>query len=115
MDAENITNGQLRELISEKGITTDNITQSQLNELHRHLSICLLQSGCFKNQFQMDGRKGHPYMTCSSHYFNKREAVSFNSDGFIGFAGWASTNNVIPIRQGVLNWLDELTNKPEGS
>ena len=54
-----------------------------------------------------------PYQTCSTDQWEGREAVSFNRDGFIGFAGWADSSNVRPILDGVEKWLDFLaTEKP---
>jgi hypothetical protein len=38
--------------------------------------------------------------------WDKRECVSFNTDGFIGFAGWADNNNIIPILNAVGLWVD---------
>lgn len=42
-------------------------------------------------------------------YFKKREAISFNRDGFIGVAGWASQDNVEPIIEGVLKWIQDIS------
>lgn len=40
-----------------------------------------------------------------------REAISFNRDGFIGFAGWADDTNVQPFLRAfvrwALEWMDE--------
>lgn len=44
-------------------------------------------------------------------YFKNREAVSFNYDGFIGFAGWADDKNVQPILSGFYCWIDEWLGK----
>lgn len=45
-------------------------------------------------------------LTCRSYYFNKREAVTFNDSGFIGFAGWADDTNVQPILIAFAKWVD---------
>jgi hypothetical protein len=45
---------------------------------------------------------------CSAFYFERREAVSFNRDGFIGFAGWSDDTNVQPILRGFLAWIGEM-------
>lgn len=37
------------------------------------------------------------FIRVDSHYFEGREAISFNRDGFIGFAGWADDTNVKPF------------------
>lgn len=44
-------------------------------------------------------------------YFEKRECISFNQDGFIGFAGWASDKNVKPIIKGFIKWLKDIERK----
>ena len=38
---------------------------------------------------------------------NGREAISFNSDGFIGFCGWADTQNSQPFLNAFRRWLTE--------
>lgn len=48
------------------------------------------------------------FLYMNSHYFEKRECISFNRDGFIGFAGWADTGNSNPIRRAFLAWCDSL-------
>lgn len=45
------------------------------------------------------------YLQCRSYYFRDREAVSFNGNGFIGFAGWADEENVQPILRGFCTWV----------
>lgn len=54
--------------------------------------------------------KGLKYaaITVSGSYFDKREGITFNQDGFIGFAGWASSNNVKPFVDAFEKWLDWL-------
>ena len=50
------------------------------------------------------------FLTVSAHYFANRECISFNRDGFIGFAGWADQGNVNPILRAFLKWCDLLKN-----
>ena len=45
------------------------------------------------------------FIYCKADNFDKREAVSFNTDGFIGFAGWASSNNTAPILEAFVKWV----------
>lgn len=47
------------------------------------------------------------YLFCDASYFKGREAISFNADGFIGFCGWADSNNSIPFVAAFCRWLDE--------
>lgn len=46
------------------------------------------------------------FLYVNSHYFEQRECISFNADGFIGFAGWADQGNVNPILRAFLKWCD---------
>lgn len=48
------------------------------------------------------------YLYLNSHYFTRRECISFNRDGFIGFAGWADQGNTNPILRAFLEWCDTL-------
>ncbi|MBD9539963.1 hypothetical protein IB276_10920 [Ensifer sp. ENS04] len=47
-------------------------------------------------------------LQCRAYYFKNREAVTFNGNGFIGFAGWSDETNVQPILSGFMKWLDAL-------
>ncbi|WP_342512819.1 hypothetical protein MKY34_19770 [Sporosarcina sp. FSL K6-1522] len=42
------------------------------------------------------------------YYFSRREAITFNSDGFIGFAGWACDYNKTPFVSAFGKWIDWL-------
>jgi hypothetical protein len=44
------------------------------------------------------------YLFVNGPYFQRRECISFNHDGFIGFAGWASTANAAPILEAFVDW-----------
>jgi hypothetical protein len=50
----------------------------------------------------------------TSHYFKNREGVRFSFDApdGIGFAGWASLNNLDLVLDAFENWLDYLEMKP---
>ena len=50
------------------------------------------------------------FLYLKSHYFTRREAISFNRDGFIGFAGWADQGNTNPLLRAFLKWCDYLRN-----
>ncbi|MCH3943039.1 MAG: hypothetical protein LKE37_05050 [Atopobiaceae bacterium] len=56
-----------------------------------------------------DGSLIGAYIYISGSYFKKREAVSFNEDGFIGFCGWADSNNSRPIYEGFEAWVDQVS------
>ena len=66
------------------------------------------QSGCIRGLLRCHQRpvffKGGCAIRCRADYFSDREAVTFNPDGFIGFAGWASAENVAPILDAFHEW-----------
>jgi|DEB0MinimDraft_6_1074348.scaffolds.fasta_scaffold07970_7 hypothetical protein len=43
---------------------------------------------------------------CRSHYFDNREAISFNRDGFVGFCGWADETNCKPFIAAFGEWVE---------
>ena len=43
--------------------------------------------------------------TVNGDYFVKREGITFNQDGFISFAGWASSSNVVPFLEAFKSWV----------
>lgn len=47
------------------------------------------------------------YLRVDVRYWQGREAVSFNADGFIGIAGWADDQNVQPFLRALMRWLKE--------
>ena len=48
----------------------------------------------------------HCHLYVNGGYFKKRQAISFEGNGFIGFAGWASTNNIQPFVRAFIKWCD---------
>lgn len=47
------------------------------------------------------------FLRVSGFYFQGREAISFNEDGFIGIAGWADNTNVQPFLRAFYRWVCE--------
>lgn len=58
-----------------------------------------------------DGRISYAEIRCRAYYFRNREAVTFNKDGFIGFAGWADDENVGPIVDAFVRWVDMMCSR----
>ena len=54
------------------------------------------------------------YLRVDGRYWQGREAVSFNADGFIGIAGWADDQNVQPFLRALMRWLKEWMNCTRG-
>lgn len=60
-----------------------------------------------------DGSIQYCFLYLNSHYFTRREAISFNRDGFIGIAGWADIGNQNPLKRAFLAWCDYLKQTKE--
>jgi hypothetical protein len=113
-----MNNDEAREYAKNRGVTNKSLTDQSVDLLHAILSRKLIESGCFSDSFRMspifkkdkpknnEGRFSWVSLRCNAHYFQKREAVSFNRDGFIGFCGWASSGNATPIISGFIEWVD---------
>lgn len=103
------TTDEARKAISDAGITVENVTSDQLEMLWYKLSTALRGSGNYNGTYAMNPPTDPMFMTCKTEQWDEREAVSFNRDGFIGFAGWADSNNIKPILKGVESWLKLLS------
>ena len=51
------------------------------------------------------------FLTGEGSYFDAREVISFNADGFIGFCGEASDENTEPVLTAFVKWCDFLERK----
>lgn len=89
-------------------ITTDELIE--LNELcGKHLSICEtttieMRMHDMPQVFFSDGFVEAAFLRVDGSYFEDREAISFNGDGFIGFCGWASSKNERPFLDAFEEW-----------
>lgn len=60
-----------------------------------------------KNDIKMDKEAlRFAYLSVQASNFESREAISFNLDGSIGFAGWADEETVQPILKAFIRWCD---------
>lgn len=71
----------------------------KLPSVHRNMPKVALAKG-------RDGIES-AFIRIDGHYFEGREAVSFNEDGFIGFCGWADSRNERAILEGFYRWMQE--------
>lgn len=58
------------------------------------------KKGLVRARFRIDGS-----------YFSKREGITFNENGFIGFAGEFSTVNTQPILDAFIEWCDKIAKR----
>jgi len=118
---EKITENQMRDYFKDCGLTyAADVTQEKVTLLHSFLTQELFSSTNFDGSYRMNSKieyktrrnKARDFifagLTCNAFYFTGREAVSFNSDGFIGFCGWSDSINNQPILNGFKKWVDYL-------
>lgn len=121
------SNNEAREYFKSKNLSYDSINEGDILVL-----IMLLQKEIKKSvkagetsvstiylsskvnmKKKSNGSIIHCYLYVNSHYFTRREAISFNPDGFIGFAGWADQGNTNPLLRAFLKWCDYLAEQKE--
>lgn len=123
------SNDEARQYFADKGLTYDDITEGDILILSMMLEKEIKKSNkagetsvstiTLSKKIDMK-RKTNGHIICcflyvNSHYFERREAISFNRDGFIGFAGWADQGNTNPILRAFLKWCDYLSDAEEES
>ena len=126
-----MTNDEARAYFRESGLTYEDITIHKLyylvdlldeqfikqrKELTRTSPIDLYwrrvnRSKTYKAKFDERGMMIHAFITGSGEYFDSREVISFNRDGFIGFCGAADTKNTAPVLAAFIEWCDWLAGK----
>lgn len=110
-----------REYFKSKGLTYDNITEGDILVLTMLLQRELKKSNkdhetsvdmTLSSKVNMRRKSNGSIICCflyvNANYFTRREAISFNQDGFIGFAGWADVGNTNPLLRAFLKWSDYL-------
>lgn len=96
-----------REHFKQAGLTYSDITRGDIlilfEKINRRLKagesalVGLHMSEKVDIKANHNGTIKECYLYVNSHYFTRRECVSFNADGFIGFAGWADVGTAKPI------------------
>jgi hypothetical protein len=109
-----------RDAFQAAGLTYDALNASTMRLLRALVNERMEASGCMQGSLRCKQRgvvqqtKWGRYaeLKCRAYYFSEREAITFNTDGFIGFAGWADDGNVKPILDGFHAWVSELAKRP---
>lgn len=112
---------EARAYFKNKGLTYDDITEGDILVLTMLLQKELKKSNkagetstdmTLSAKVDMKKKTNGSIIWCrlymNSHYFTRREAISFNEGGFIGFAGWADPGNKKPLLRAFLKWCDYL-------
>ena len=122
------TNNEARDYFEKKGLTYADITEGDLlplvmllqQELKKAAKDCetSVSTMTLSKKINIKKRSNGSISSCflyvNSHYFEQRECISFNADGFIGFAGWADQGNVNPILRAFLKWCDYMAEAKNG-
>lgn len=116
------TNSEARTYFSGRGLTYDDITEGDILTLvmllSKHIKLanktCETSMGTMYLSRRVDTKRktNGAIVSCflyvNSHYFERRECISFNKGGWIGFAGWADQGNTNPILRAFIEWCDLL-------
>lgn len=69
--------------------------------------------GKYQNVFFEDDKLRYAELRVKGTYFDDREAITFNEDGFVGIGGWCDKQNIVPLAIGFSRWCDYMINKDE--
>lgn len=111
---------EARQYFKDKGLTYDDIKEGDIlvlvmmmnqeikksNKMNEMSVNTMYLSKKIDMKRKSNGSLIYCYTYMNSHYFTQREAISFNSDGFIGFAGWADQRNTNPLLRAFIRWCD---------
>lgn len=111
-----------RDRFAELGLTYDNVTEGDILVLVMMLNRAIkrasrageMSTSTMHLSKKIDVKKKSNgvitacFLYLNSHYFTRRECISFNYDGFIGFCGWADSENEKPIIGAFLEWCNYL-------
>jgi len=109
-----MTRDEARAAFKDAGITYKALTPETLDNLRRYIDERMKESGLAGGTYRMSeqgtrlvkaGDGAWAVLRCQSKYFKDREAVTFNPDGFVGFAGWADETHVQPVLEGFTAWI----------
>lgn len=123
------TTEEARQYFRDKGLSYADITEGDILSLLMLLNREIKKSNKvgetsvstmhMSSKIAMKKRTNGTIIKCflyiNSHYFTRREAISFNEDGFIGFAGWADQGNTNPLLRAFLRWCDDLAEAKEAA
>lgn len=108
-----MTRDQARALFKDAKLDYSVLTKGNVQRLRALISAKMKGSGLMQGQYRCRQRpiirNEYAEIRCKAYYFDNREAVTFNTDGFIGFAGWADESNVQPILAGFSEWVREVS------
>jgi len=115
------TTNEAREFFKNRGLSYDSVHEGDIlilcmmlqKELKKsttagETSVTMTLSKKVDMKKKSNGSITECYIYMNAHYFTRRECISFNRDGFIGFAGWADQGNTNPLLRAFLEWCNYL-------
>lgn len=113
-----MTRTEARGLWATSGLTYVDLTPTAMQSLRNCINAAMATSGlidgtyrCHQRVTSMRMSDGSPRwveIRCRSRYFTGRQAVTFEENGFVGFAGWADDSNIQPVLAGFARWLETM-------
>lgn len=113
-----------REYFRQCKITYDDITMNDIYKLIKLLNKRIVEAdscmiminepklrGTNRNIIFKKNKLVFAEIRVKGNYFNAREAITFNEDGFIGLCGWADGYNLTPFVMGFKDWCDYMKGK----
>lgn len=113
-----------RDYYKKSGITYDDITMNDLYKLIQLINkrivdanSCMIMinepklKGVNRNVIFKNNKLVFAEIRVKGTYFDDREAITFNEDGFIGLCGWADGYNLTPFVIAFKDWCDYMKNK----
>ena len=101
------TRNRARLLLEINNINRMTVGIEELRGMARFIDIEFSKAENYKN-WQIDEVETDYFIKCSCDQWEGREVITFNRDGFVGFAGWASDENIQPILNGLWNYIESL-------
>lgn len=126
MSEKDTANSIARKKFADLGLSYQDIGSKEFFDLVKRLEKVLPENEytdlkmqvCYKPKKYAPKIEFDPYgciisafIRCNAYYFKGREAISFNSDGFIGFAGWADTTNTKPFTVTFMQWCEDIAKR----
>ena len=101
-----LTENNLLELIRRINANLDNHRVKEVPEFKMWLHYNTKRHGSiYYDSYSENGKLIWVEITVDGSYFKNREAITFNSDGFVGFAGWACDTNAEPFVNAFIDWV----------
>lgn len=112
-----MTREEARTHWSKSGLTYEVLGYANLRSLRSGINKSMISSAVIGNTMRAkqrftlrdDGPKRKwADLRCRAYYFEDRQAITFEPDGFVGFAGWSDDENVKPILTAFCAWVDQM-------